>query len=359
MRGRALKLRAAAQVFCRLRAAAQVSRRLSAAVLGAGVLALTPSVVRAQQCTVTSTPTNVPASFAQDACVKTSDVFSFLAPQVGVALSGGNVMLGEGGTLGGWGKRSAVLRITAVDGRVPANDITLSTSGPQSSNFGAERAPVPVPSLDVAIGVFRGVPVGLTNVGGVDLIVGVTAIPSVSRDRFAVDRDGGGIAATFGVRVGILQESALVPGVGLSVMRRRLPTTSISYYAGNDTLRVMGNKFSTTSIRLAANKRFGLFAIGGGIGEDRLSARSSVEAILNESVQGVPARAVATLSDLRDDTKRGTAFLNASVGLAMAQLVLEVGQSRAGDIRETLNTFGDRRANEAYRYGSIGFGIRF
>lgn len=313
----------------------------------------------AQTCSVASTPASVPNQFAQDACVKAADIFSFLSPQVGVALSGGNVMLGEGGSLGGWGKRSFVVRVTAVDGRVPSNDISFSTSGPASSNLGAERAPVPVPSFDAAIGLFRGIPVGLTNVGGVDLLLGVTYLPGITRDQFSIETEGNGIAATVGVRVGLLQESALVPGVGVSVMRRRLPTTSISYFTGNDTLSVRDTKVSTTSIRLTANKRFGIFAIGGGIGEDRLDSRTSVQATLNETVQGVPARAVATLDGLRDETTRGTVFVNASLGLAMAQLVVELGQSRAGDIRNTLNTFGNRQANEAYQYGSIGFGFRF
>ncbi len=336
--------------------------RKTALVQTAAALMLVAAVrspVQAQTCSVTSTPASVPNQFAQDACVKAADIFSFLAPQVGVALSGGNVMLGEGGALGGWGKRSFVLRVSAVDGRVPSNDIAFSTSGPASSNLGAERAPIPVPSFDAAIGLFRGVPVGLTNVGGVDLLVGVTYLPGVTRDQFAIETEGNGIAATVGVRVGLLQESAVVPGVGVSVMRRRLPTTSISYYTGNDTLSVRDTRVSTTSIRLTVNKRFGLFAIGGGIGEDRLDSRTSVQATLNETVQGVPARAVATLDGLRDETKRGTAFVNASVGLAMAQIVFEIGQSRAGDIRQTLNTFGNREANEAYRYGSIGFGFRF
>lgn len=318
-----------------------------------------PQSAEAQQCTVTSTPAGVPPIFAQDACVKASDVFRFLAPQVGVALSGGNVMLGEGGALGGWGKRSAVLRVTAVDGRVPANDVSLSVNGPVSSNLGAERVPVPVPSLDVAIGIFRGVPVGLTNVGGVDLLVGVTMLPSVSRDRFEIDTDGGGIATNVGVRVGLLQESAVVPGVGVSVMRRRLPTTSISYRSGNDTLSISDTKVTGTAYRLTANKRFGLFAIGGGIGQDRLDTRTSVAATINETVSGVPVRGEASIAELRDETNRGTAFVNLSLGLAMAQVVLEVGQSRAGTLRETMNVFGDRQANEAYRYGSVGIGIRF
>lgn len=318
----------------------------------------TPHVARAQQCTAGINGGASPI-FVQDACVKATDVFRFLAPQVGVALSGGNVMLGEGGALGGWGKRSAVLRVTAVDGRVPANDVPLSLDGPVSSDFGAERAPVPVPSLDLAVGIFRGLPVGLTNVGGVDLLVGVTMLPSVSRDRIDIETDGGGIATNFGVRVGLLQESALVPGVGVSVMRRRLPTTSIFYRTGNDTISITDTKVSGTSLRLTANKRFGLMAIGGGIGQDRLDTRTTVGAIVNESISGVPVRGQANLSDLRDETNRNTAFVNLSFGLAMAQVVLEVGQSSAGTMRETVNVFGDRQANEAYRYGSVGIGIRF
>ena len=317
-----------------------------------------PSAASAQQCTLQNAP-GVPPIFVEDACTKATEVFQFLAPQVGVALSGGNVMLGEGGALGGWGKRSAVLRVSAVDGRVPANDVSLSVNGAVSSDLGAERAPVPVPSLDVAIGVFRGVPLGLTNVGGVDLLLGVTMLPSVSRDRIDIKTDGGGIATNYGVRVGLLQESALVPGLGVSVMRRRLPTTSISFRSANDTLSISDTKVTGTSYRLTANKRFGLFALGGGIGQDQLDTRTSVGAIINETVSGVPVRGEAQLADLRDETNRNTAFVNVAFGLAMAQVVLEVGQSSAGTLRETVNVFGDRQANEAYRYGSVGIGIRF
>lgn len=337
---------------------------LAGLLLGVASLVQVPNagaqVVTSPQCAVTSTPAGVPSGFAQDACVKANDIFLFLAPQVGVALSGGNVMLGEGGTLGGWGKRSFVLRVSAVDGRVPENDVALTfTAAPVASDFGAQRVPVPVPSFDAAIGVFRGVPFGLTNIGGVDLLVGATVLPSVTQDDFTVKSEGGGVAVNYGVRIGLLQESAAVPGLGVSIVRRRLPTTSISYFTSNDTLAVLDTRVSTTSIRLAAHKRFGLIGIGGGIGEDRLDSRTTLEATLNESVQGVPSRAVARLSELRDETTRGTAFVNASFGLAAARLVLEAGQSRAGSIRETLNSFGDRRANEAYTYGSIGFGFRF
>lgn len=319
-----------------------------------------PTGAQAQACKIASTPAGVPVTFAQDACVKAQDIFRFLSPQVGVALSGGNPMLGEGGSLGGWGKRSAVLRVTAVEGRIPENDVSFTGSTqPVASDFGAARAPIPVPSLDVGIGLYRGVPFGLTNVGGVDFLLGLTFVPNVSEDQLSVESEGAGIAASVGVRVGLLQESALAPGVAVSYMKRRLPTTSISFRTGNDTLGVRDTRVESTAMRLTANKRFGFLAVGGGIGRDRLSSRTSAEALLNERVAGQDVRAVVTLDDLEESTTRSTAFVNLSFGLPMAQVVVEVGQSQAGDIRETTNSFGDRRANEAYRYGSIGFGFRF
>ncbi len=333
-----------------------VRRVLALAVALSGALLTRSAPAAAQTCGAAG----LIAGYVQDACVKSADIFRFLAPQVGVALSGGNAMLGEGGALGGWGKRSAVLRVTAVEGFVPENDVSFgSSTQPISSNFGATRVPLPVPSLDVGIGLYRGVPVGLTNVGGVDLLLGITVIPSVSRDQVSVESDGGGVAASVGVRLGLLQESALVPGVAVSVSRRRLPTSSTAYFTANDTIAVNDTKVSTTAVRLTANKRFGLFALGGGIGRDNISASTSAVATLNERVSGQPVRAVVVTGLLEERTSRNTAFLNLSLGLPFAQLVLEVGQSQAGDIRETINTFGDRRANEGYRYGSLGFGFRF
>lgn len=338
------------------RARAGVAALLSAAMLGVA----TPNIARAQGCTLGVVGGPVPTGFGADACQKARDLFVFLAPQVGTALSGGNVMLGEGGTLGGWGKRSVVLRTSVVEGFAPEGTVNISGSAElQPANFGAQRVPVPVPSLDLAIGLFRGLPVGLTNVGGVDLLVGVTYLPDITRDQFTLSPDGNGIAATVGARIGLLQESAIVPGVAVSWLRRRLPTTTARYTSGNDSLGVLDTRVATTVFRVTAKKHFGLFGLGGGFGQDRHRTSTELEAIVNETVQGTPVRGIIRASDFDFTTTRSTVFANVSFGLPIAQLVLEVGQSRAGDLRQTTNTFGSRRANEAYRYGSLGLGLRF
>ncbi len=337
-------------------------RAVAAALVAAAAMTsvATPNSVLAQGCTLGVSGGQVPPDFGADACQKARDLFVFLAPQVGTALSGGNVMLGEGGALGGWGKRSIVLRTTVVEGFAPEGTVNISGSAVlQPSNFGAQRVPVPVPSLDLAIGLFRGVPFGLTNVGGVDLLLGATYLPDISRDQFSLSPDGNGIATTFGARFGLLQESALVPGVGVSVLRRRLPTTTVRYTSGNDSLGVIDTRVATTVLRFTAKKHFGIFGLGGGFGQDRHNTSTELEAIVNETVQGTPVRGILGANDFNFTTTRTTAFVNLSLGLPIAQLVLEVGQSRAGDIRQTTNTFGDRRANEAYRYGSLGVGLRF
>lgn len=294
-----------------------------------------------------------------DACVKARDIFAFVMPQVGVALSGGNPVLGEGGTLGGWGKRAISARVTAVDGRVPGNVVPIRLIGATSSNFGANRAPVPVPSVDAAIGLFAGVPAGLTNIGGVDVLLGATYLPAVSESGFSVAPQTSSVALSYGVRVGALQESSLVPGLSVSFMRRKLPTTTLGYTAGNDSISVRNLAVTSNSLRVVASKRVALFGLAAGVGRDQLENTAGVDAVVNEPVLNQQTRALVSLFGLRNAVTRNTAFVNVSLGLSIARIVGEFGWSAAGAEDPTINTFDGRQANEGYRYGSLGLTVRF
>ena len=75
----------------------------------AGIASLSGSMLFAQSngCPATAggqTPTasQQVTNAAHDACVQAVDVFQFVAPQLGLALTGGNATLGQGGTLGGF-----------------------------------------------------------------------------------------------------------------------------------------------------------------------------------------------------------------------------------------------------------------
>lgn len=289
-----------------------------------------------------------------DACNKLFDMFRFITPQIGAALGGGNVMPGENGTLGGPSKYSFSVRATAVDGFVPKNfDVTTDPLAP-ASNLGAQRAPIPMVSADVVAGVFQGFTYGLTNIGGVDLLLGLTYVPSVNKDAVNIDPAGSGIKASYGLRVGLLQESAAVPGVSISYRVRKLPTTSIAFSSGNDTLHVKDASIGTTSLRIVAGKHYKFVGVSGGFGRDQIKSKSFFTGVIRDGNTAI----ISSLPTAQYNVTRNNAFAGLSLGLPRAQLVGEIGWSRAGDIYETRNSFDGHKANDKYRYYSLGFSFR-
>lgn len=291
-------------------------------------------------------------------CQKARDLFRFVTPQIGVALSGGNPIPGDAGSLGRLGKVALSARIVAVEGFLPRNSVPLSFSS-ATSDFGAARTIVPLPAVDAAIGVFPGVPFGLTNVGGVDLLLGATLLPSVSRNAFELDPSNGGLGFSYGLRVGVLQESTLVPGLGVSWQRRELPRTDFAYRSNDDSLQVDGTQVRSNALRLVVSKRLALFGLAAGIGQDRIESSSTMTGVINERVNNTAGRYSVSLTGLHESTKRNTAFVNASFSILAARIVAEYGWSGAGTISSTVNGFGGRGANERYRYGSVGLTARF
>jgi hypothetical protein len=316
----------------------------------------TQAQTTAPDCRVTPAIAGNPA----DVCRKAADIFSLVVPQVGVALSGGNTILGEGGTLGGWGKRSVTVRVTAVDGTMPKNLVPLTlTRGATADDFGSARTPVPMASIDAAVGVLTGFPLGLTNVGGVDALIGVTAISDVTKDRVHVSPASAKVAVTYGVRVGILQESSLVPGLGVSYLRRKVPTMNVDYTTSNDTLSVRNTALTSNALRVVLSKRLTIIGLAVGVGRDEIEGATDIHAVVNEPVLGTSQRVEFSFPTLRETVTRNTAFVNASLGVLAARLVVEYGRSSAGTLRQTLNSFGGHRPNEAYDYASAGLTVRF
>src|SRR5262245_52854593 len=59
------------------------------------------------------------ANAVHDACTQAVDVYQLMAPQLGIALAGGNATLGQGGALGGIGHFAVGIRANAFVGDVP------------------------------------------------------------------------------------------------------------------------------------------------------------------------------------------------------------------------------------------------
>src|SRR5690242_6313363 len=72
-------------------------------------------------CPAGSTTLGVPDQnrATQDACQMAVDVFQYIAPQLGIAMTGGNPTLGQGGVLGGLGHFAVEVRGNALAGDIP------------------------------------------------------------------------------------------------------------------------------------------------------------------------------------------------------------------------------------------------
>src|SRR5690348_638082 len=101
-------------------------------VLVASLVAVTPLAVRAQA--NTCPPGTVNGLGIPDRQRATHDVCQFVAPEVGLALTGGNATLGQGGALGGLGHFSVGIRANIFQGDMPdvANFPVPSSNGAQT-----------------------------------------------------------------------------------------------------------------------------------------------------------------------------------------------------------------------------------
>jgi hypothetical protein len=294
------------------------------------------------------------ARATQDACQMAVDVFQYLAPQLGLALAGGNPTLGQGGTLGGIGHFTVEVRGNALAGDLPQIQKfpTPSYNGRQSRQLPTSKQFVGLPTVDGALGIFQGLPLGLTNVGGVDLLVNAMYVPTVSSGSVQV-KPNQNLKFGGGVRVGLLQESLLVPGVGVSYVVRDLPTTTITGSSSGVSVNAQNVKVNTHSLTLTVSKNLLLFSLAGGIGRDSYDQSALIQGSVPTSPIG---SAQSTQVTVKQSMTRVNYFLDASLNLLLAKLVAEVGQVSGGSV-STYNTFSGGTADKSRLYGSLGLRI--
>jgi len=270
--------------------------------------------------------------------------------QIGTWVAGGNPTLGQGGTLGGLGHFAVGVRANVMKASIPrVDDIQVQTGPPVSTNIPTSDKWVGLPSVDVAIGLFKGFPVGITTVGGIDALVNVAYLPSVSKNSINVGAQDGKWKLGFGGRLGIIQESLLLPGVGVSYMVRDLPTAVLSGEdnSGN-TVSISDYEIRTKQWRLTASKKILFLGVAAGVGQDKYDTKAS----LTYNVQGdTPNAPIA----LHISPTRTNYFADVSFNFLLAHLVAEIGRVSGGDV-STFNTFSTG-ASDSRTYGSLGIRI--
>jgi len=294
------------------------------------------------------------ARATQDACQKAIDLFKYMAPQLGTSITGGNATLGQGSSLGGLGHFSVGLRVNAVQGSLPQiQNITPAVTGAQSTQIDTKTQIIPMPTADLAIGIFKGIPLALTNVGGVDVLVSAAYLPEFNGSGVSVKVPNGSLKLGYGARVGILQESLLVPGISVSYLRRDLPTVNIAATSGNDSLSVDNLSLKTNAWRVVASKSLLLFGLAAGFGQDKYESSADIRAhVAPRTVPPTPAANAGPVS-LSQNITRTNVFADLSINLLILKLTGEIGQVSGGTIT-TYNTFSGKQAADSRIYGSVG-----
>lgn len=317
--------------------------------------ALTASTVNAQIDTQRCPSGTAAQRISQDACQKAIDLFKYMAPQLGTSITGGNATLGQGGNLGGLGHFSLGLRVNAVQGSLPQiQDISLSTNGATNTPaIDTKTQVIPMPTADLAIGIFKGLPLAITNVGGIDLLVSAAYLPEFNGSGVSVKVPNGSLKLGYGARVGILQESLLVPGVSVSYLVRDLPTVNIAGNSGGDSLYVNNLSLKTKAWRVTASKSLLLFGLAAGFGQDKYDASTDVSA--HVAARTIPPTGAANAGpiSLSQSLTRTNVFADVSMNLLLFKLTGEIGQVSGGTIN-TYNTFNGKQPADSRIYGSVG-----
>ncbi len=295
---------------------------------------------------------------AQDACQQAYDVYQLLAPQLGLALTGGNATAGQGGVLGGLGHFSVGVRVNAFGGLIPNTSdggYPVSVNGAQQRTLPTRNSAFGLPTADAAVGLFQGFPLALTNILGIDALVSAEYVPTINGDSgdFSL-KPSSNFKFGYGVRIGLLSESIAFPAVAFTWIERDLPTiavnTSSSNSGANTTLGISNMNVKTHAWRIVASKSLIAFNVAAGIGRDGYNQSATIQGTVNES--GVTG---SEMVDLSQNMNRTNVFADLGINMPVLKIVLEVGEATGGAV-QTFNAFSGGSPDRSQLYGS--FGIR-
>jgi hypothetical protein len=300
---------------------------------------------------------------ARDACRKMIDLVNFLSPQYAAALAGGNPTQSQSGSLGGLGKVAVDIRSTRVIGAMPnIGDQGFATTGETKSTYSSPSALIPALSVDMAFGLFRGFDVGSTYVGGVDGLLTATYMSELSNSSVDVALEGSNTNFGFGARLGLMEETARLPGLALSYVHRDMPRDSIiaSSKVGNGvtlvggTIMANGLLVTVNSLRLTAGKQFGRIDLSGGVGQDKYMSSARVTATVITPPFGPQTSTGSTSFQMT----RSNVFVGGAFTAGMFKFVGEYGMATGGTAPSAVNDFGSA-LNQARSYFTLAAKIAF
>jgi len=279
-------------------------------------------------------------------CQRAEDALKSFHPVAGLIVSGGNPVLGSGGTLGGLGHFFVSARVNAVKVALP------STS---STDTAATSAVVPAPVVEAGVGIWNGLGGGLL---AVDALVSATLLPTTQVSNLTVDPNATKIGSLalglgYGARIGILKGSFFVPSVSVSVMRRTLPRLqygTLGAVASTDSAFSFDTDLQATNFRVTAGMHLLLLDVAAGVGYDIYTS--------NAHIAYYTSPVTVAHDTLNLNNKREVVFLNAGMNLLLVKIIGEIGYQTGKDQTLSTNYQGlDPKAGHVF--GGVGVRISF
>jgi hypothetical protein len=286
---------------------------------------------------------------AFNACNAAIDGTRAFEPILGLLTSGGAPVLGTPSNLGGFGRFNVVARVNATDVVLP----DLNYDGSTTTVAAGDQLFFPSPLIEGAAGVYGGTSSGLF---AIDLLGSAQLLPTTQIDNLTVDSTARRIGSValglgFGVRVGLVRESATAPGVSISVMRRNIPQLRYGTGTGTTTYS-FATDLKATNLRAMVSKHLSVLQLAAGLGWDRYTGDATIE--LRDPSTGFVAPPISVpLSN-----SRSMVFVDAGLDTKFFKLIGEAGYQFGKDeqLRTTFEDF-DPSAGRFFAGAGITVGI--
>lgn len=286
---------------------------------------------------------------AKNLCNIAVDGTHYFHPQLGLAISGGNPVVGSFRPLGGLGHLFIGIRATAFKTATP----NLNSNGSSTTVPPGDSIPLGAPTIDAGIGLYRGMSHGLL---AVDLLGSVVAIPNNQKD-LNVDPSASKMGnfsykIGYGARIGILRGTFPIPSVTASWMHREIPTVRFGTVdpsgAGNNYSYQIG--LTATNMRLMAGWHVLFFDIGGGIGRDKYTGNAEIKFLnpdpLDNTVKTIP---------IALDVSRSTIFADIGMNLLFLKVGAEIGKQMDNNLNAAALQGIDVRKGKTYASATVRF----
>lgn len=282
-------------------------------------------------------------------CQAGVDALTVFLPVEGLLVSGGNPVPGTAAAIGRLGHASVIgrvgfARVTIPDSRYDGTTDTVAAD---------KRILVPVPRVDVAVGLFsKKLPLGTA---AVDLLGSAVFIPTGATTRIHVTENArllGSLALGLGYGFrAALTMPAPKPTVSLTVMKRDMPSIRFGDRSAGDPLQI-ATTLSAINARLMVGGKAGVVTLTAGAGLDLYSG-TGVVTYADSTLAAGDSTVTEKLS-----TSRIMTALNASLDLGPLHLWGE-GGLQVGKKTELATPFELNDPSSGRFFGGAGVTIQF